>query len=80
MRITLGFRSYKQLHFISFLDLPFCISMNKDEFMTALSELCNNILGKVDEKLESLKRGLSEDQETCADQIVKKVKSQTKSV
>ena len=80
MRITLGFRSYKQLHFISFLDLPFCISMNKHEFMTALSELSNNILDKVDEKLESLKRGLSEDQETCADQIVKKVKSQTKSV
>ena len=54
--------------------------MNKDEFMTALSELSNNILGKVHEKLESLKRWLSEDQETCADQIVKKVKSQTKSV
>ena len=50
--------------------LPFCTSMNKDEFMTALSELNDNILGKVDKKLESLKRGLSDDQETCADQIV----------
>ena len=59
MRITLGFRSYKQLHFSSFPVLPFC---TKDEFMTALSELNDNAHGRVDEELESLKRGLSEDQ------------------
>ena len=54
--------------------------MNKEELLAVLSQSNEVILRKVDEKLESLKRGLSEDQETCAEQIVKKVKSQTKTV
>ena len=48
--------------------------MNKDEFVELLTKSQEEILERVDSKLQDLKRSISEDQEDCVRSVVKKFK------
>lgn len=48
--------------------------MDKEELIAILTKSQEEILNRVDSKLENLKRSISEDQEDCVRSVVKKVK------
>ena len=48
--------------------------MNKEELVELLAKSQDEILERVDSKLQELKRSISEDQEECSSSVVKRVK------